>query len=49
MTINNNFLFKNKKMNSNIDLKTLNMTNKNKFQENNDTKINKIPLKKYIN
>ena len=38
MTINNNFLFKNKKMNSNIDLKTLNMTNKNKFQENNDTK-----------
>ena len=36
--IHNNFLFQTKKINSNKEMKPLNMTNKNKSSENNETK-----------
>ena len=44
----NNLLFQNKKMNSNKELKPLNLTNKNKYYENNEVKkkedsLDKIP------
>ena len=54
--INNNFLLHNKKMNSNKDLNPINITNKNKFKENNENnkkqdsseKISKLMINKKL-
>ena len=54
--VNNNFLLHNKKMNSNKDLNPINITNKNKFKENNENnkkqdsseKISKLMINKKL-